>query len=216
MCLFAIYMSSFEKFLFRSSAHLLIGVFGFLILSFLSCLYIWRLIPCHVLHLKVVSLILRVVFPSRLWFPFVQKLVYLFILIPLGLHCSAWGFSSYGYVGCSVMSDSLWPPWTVAPQAPLEWGNFSGKNTGVGCHSLLQGIFQPGDWNRVSCIAGVFFTDWATKEAQKFQYNEVLGPKTKVWQMNVHFYIMLKWNLCKTPYLHVYVCIIWVPLKGLS
>ena len=107
MCLFAIYMSSFEKFLFRSSAHLLIGVFGFLILSFLSCLYIWRLIPCQVLHLQVVSLILRVVFPSRLWFPFVQKLVCLFILIALGLHCSAWGFSSYGYVGCSVMSDSL-------------------------------------------------------------------------------------------------------------
>ena len=31
-------------------------------------------------------------------------------------------------------------PWTVAPQAPLSMG-FSGKNTGVGCHFLLQGIF---------------------------------------------------------------------------
>ena len=85
----------------------------------------------------------------------------------------------------------------------------------MGCHSLLQGIFQPGDWTWVSCIAGVFFTDWATKEAQKFQYKEVLGPTTKVWQMNLHFYIMLKWNLCKTPYLHMYICIIWVPLNGL-
>ena len=39
------------------------------------------------------------------------------------------------------VSDSLWPPpWTVALQAPLPWG-VPGKNTGVGCHVLLQGIF---------------------------------------------------------------------------
>ena len=30
--------------------------------------------------------------------------------------------------------------WTVARQAPLSMG-FSGKNTGVGFHLLLQGIF---------------------------------------------------------------------------
>ena len=30
--------------------------------------------------------------------------------------------------------------WTVACQAPLSMG-FSGNNTGVGCHFLLQGIF---------------------------------------------------------------------------
>ena len=30
--------------------------------------------------------------------------------------------------------------WTVAHQAPLSMG-FSCKNTGVGCHALLQGIF---------------------------------------------------------------------------
>ena len=31
-------------------------------------------------------------------------------------------------------------PWAVACQAPLSIG-FPGKNTGMGCHSLLQGIF---------------------------------------------------------------------------
>ena len=31
-------------------------------------------------------------------------------------------------------------PWTVACQAPLPLG-FPGKNTGVGCHFLFQGIF---------------------------------------------------------------------------
>ena len=29
-------------------------------------------------------------------------------------------------------------PWTVARQAPLSMGS-PGKNTGVGCHALLQG-----------------------------------------------------------------------------
>ena len=30
--------------------------------------------------------------------------------------------------------------WTIAHQAPLPW-DFPGKNTGEGCHFLLQGIF---------------------------------------------------------------------------
>ena len=30
--------------------------------------------------------------------------------------------------------------WTVAHQAPCLWDS-PGKNTGVGCHALLQGIF---------------------------------------------------------------------------
>ena len=31
-------------------------------------------------------------------------------------------------------------PWTVTRQVPLSM-DFTGKNTGVGCHALLQGIF---------------------------------------------------------------------------
>ena len=40
---------------------------------------------------------------------------------------------------CSVLSNSA-APWTTARQAPPSMG-FTGKNTGVGCHFLLQGIF---------------------------------------------------------------------------
>ena len=34
----------------------------------------------------------------------------------------------------------------------------------MSCHSLLQGIFWPRDWTQVSCTAGRFFTNWATRE----------------------------------------------------
>ena len=44
-------------------------------------------------------------------------------------------------------------------------GDSPGKNTRVGCHSLLQGTFPTQGWNQVSCIAGRFFTIWATGEA---------------------------------------------------
>ena len=36
--------------------------------------------------------------------------------------------------------------WTVAHQAPLS-GDSPGKDTGVGCHTLLQGIFPTQGWN---------------------------------------------------------------------
>ena len=57
------------------------------------------------------------------------------------LGCSAGTQSTNQAVLCSVaavVSDSTTPR-TVAHQAPL-WDS-PGKNTGVGCHALLQGIF---------------------------------------------------------------------------
>ena len=41
---------------------------------------------------------------------------------------------------------TLGNPWIVACQAPLSMG-FSGENTGVGCHFLLQRIFPTQESN---------------------------------------------------------------------
>ena len=56
---------------------------------------------------------------------------------------------------------------------PMDWWltrllcswDFPGKSTGVDCHFLLLGIFLTQGLNPFFCIAGRFFTIWATKKA---------------------------------------------------
>ena len=43
-------------------------------------------------------------------------------------------------LSCSVMSDSMWPHGLQPPRLLCPWDS-PGKNTGVGCHVILQGIF---------------------------------------------------------------------------
>ena len=65
------------------------------------------------------------------------------------------------FKSCCLVSQScpaLWQPHGLQPvRLPCPW-DFPRKNTGVGCHFLLQGIFPTQGSNLVSCIAGEFFT----------------------------------------------------------
>ena len=71
---------------------------------------------------------------------------------------------------CKSMDCSL-PGFTVHGDSP-------GKNTEVGCLSFLQESSQSRDQTQVSCIAGRFFTIWATREAPFLWYYK---PKVKLW-----------------------------------
>ena len=122
------------------------------------------------------------------------------------------------------MSDSLWPHVLYSPcHSP-------GQNTGVGSHSLLQGIFPtqvsnpgllhcrqivhqqshqgsprilewvaypfssrsswPRNWTGVFCIAGRFFTSWATREALRLVCNWIQSDPwtTWVWTVQAHLH----------------------------
>ena len=73
------------------------------------------------------------------------------------------GATSACPLSCSVVSDSLQPHGHSSVH-----GDSSGKNTGMGCHALLQGIFPSQGWNTslmFPVLAGGFFTTSATWEA---------------------------------------------------
>ena len=80
-------------------------------------------------------------------------------------------------VGHSVMSNSLQllglqPSRLLCPQ------NSPGQNTGVGSHSLLQGIFPTQELNwGLPELAGRFFTIWATRKETHNTHQLIKGTK---------------------------------------
>ena len=73
-------------------------------------------------------------------------------------------FTHCAVLSRSVMSNSFYPMDCNPPGSSVP-GDSPGKNTGVGCHALLQGIFR----TQLSHIAGRFFTVWATREAHSLE-----------------------------------------------
>ena len=63
-------------------------------------------------------------------------------------------------------------PMDCSPPGFSIHGSFAGKDTGVGCHFLLQEIFPT--QGSVSCIASRFFPVWATRPILEFHINGLL------------------------------------------
>ena len=64
----------------------------------------------------------------------------------------------------------------------------------MGCHFLLRESSHPRDWTLVSCIAGRFFTIWATREAQ--QLSQPIWDKVSGVSRTFHsIHLYQKYNL---------------------
>ena len=81
----------------------------------------------------------------------------------------------HGSVGGLVFKSclTLVTPLTVVCQDALCLWGFPGKNTGVGCHFLLQGIFPTRNLTWVLCIAGTSYGGM-----NELQGNELQGKPT--------------------------------------
>ena len=89
---------------------------------------------------------------------------------------------------------TLETPWTVACQAPLSMG-FSRQEYWSGLPFPSPGDFsQPRNWTRVSCIAGRFFTNWATREAPP-----IPGPRINWVPPAVETHSPNHWNAREFP-----------------
>ena len=79
------------------------------------------------------------------------------------------------------MYDSLWPHRPQPFRLLWPW-DFPSKNTGVGCHFLLQGIFPIQGFNLCLLLGRQILYYWATKEASKIKRSYVINEgKTSVF-----------------------------------
>ena len=114
---------------------------------------------------------------------------------------SFWGSCSFSIcISACMHAQSLSHVWLCNPNGLqstrlLSPWDFLGKNTGMGCHFLLQGSSQPRDWTCVSCIAGRFFHCWATWEVSVFLRFYLIFSGYKVielWRMSSYLPMSLK------------------------
>ena len=84
---------------------------------------------------------------------------------------------------CSAVPDSVWP-WGLYPSRLLQPCGSPGKNTGVGCHFLLQGIFSTQGSNPGLLRLVTIWTFKADYLTQKHVYGTSLNRTHSLWPLH--------------------------------
>ena len=104
------------------------------------------------------------------------------------------------------MSDSVRPHRGSPPGSLRPWDS-PGKNTGVGCHFLLQGSSCPRDQTQVSCIIGRLPAISVTTEPPGKPQNTYVYVCVCIW---VCVYVCIYKHTCK-HICPIYICLMHIP-----
>ena len=92
--------------------------------------------------------------------------------------------------------------WTVAQQAPLSMGFFQTRTLEWIAISFSRGSSWPRNWTQVSCIAGRFFTNWASGLSQILNGPDlILHLHVTGWHSAVMISPSLPWTMSVASYL---------------
>ena len=84
-------------------------------------------------------------------------------------------------------------PMNCSPRDSSVHGDSLGKNTGIGFHAILQGIF-PTKGSNPSHIAGRFFNRWATREVPFRLFN--IGQKKHISVSQIYLFCVISQLPC--------------------
>ena len=98
-------------------------------------------------------------------------------------------------------------PHGLQPARLLSSWDSPGKNTGAGCHALLQGIFPTQVSNSGLLHSGGFFTVWATRETLYALYTSTHTQTCAHTHTHMHVHACMYRHTCTHEYTQVYTCV---------
>ena len=125
--------------------------------TFFQCIHMVIYMITYIIHVVCIYIVTHMVLYMFYMYNVIYKHMHIF-LKSAKTHIKMWvvqdvmcihPYAHMHRLSHSVMSNSL-QPYGLSPSRLLRPWDSPGKNTGVGCHALLQESFQPRDWTRIS------------------------------------------------------------------